>query len=82
MGTRHRYCAVAAELAHWNTGLVAKVQALASVDENEAVSRIQNSLKTFFELDDFMCVAGVIKCSATCHTRDDGQLQLTDLNRD
>ncbi|KAL1481713.1 hypothetical protein MTO96_034268 [Rhipicephalus appendiculatus] len=57
MGTRHRYCAAAAELAHWNTGLVAKVQALASVDENEAVSRIQNSLKTFFELDDFIASA-------------------------
>ncbi|KAL1442724.1 hypothetical protein MTO96_046271, partial [Rhipicephalus appendiculatus] len=39
-GLRQRYCAAAAELVHWNPGLVAKVQELASVDENEAVSRI------------------------------------------
>ncbi|KAL1443274.1 hypothetical protein MTO96_046034 [Rhipicephalus appendiculatus] len=82
MGTRHRYCAAAAELVHWNPGLVAKVQELASVDENEAVSRIQNSLKSYTEFDDFMCVAGVVKRGVTCHKRDDGQLQLTDLNRD
>ncbi|KAH7943771.1 hypothetical protein HPB52_011413 [Rhipicephalus sanguineus] len=82
IGTRHRYCAAAAELVHWNPGLVAKVQALASIDENEAVSRIENSLKSFSELDDFMCVAGVVKYGVTCHTRDDGQLQLIDLNRD
>ncbi|KAH7943842.1 uncharacterized protein LOC119400063 isoform X2 [Rhipicephalus sanguineus] len=82
MGTRHRYCAAAAELVHWNPGLVAKVQALASVDENEAVSRIENSVKSFSELDDFMCVAGVVKYGVTCHRRDDGQLQLTDLSRD
>ncbi|KAL1422942.1 hypothetical protein MTO96_021536 [Rhipicephalus appendiculatus] len=82
MGMRDRYCAAATELVQWNPGLVAKVQALASVDENEAVSRIRNSLKSISELDDFMCMAGVVKCGVTCHTRDDGQLQLTDLNRD
>ncbi|KAH7956048.1 hypothetical protein HPB52_005784 [Rhipicephalus sanguineus] len=82
MGTRNRYCAAAAELVHSNPGLVAKVQALASVDENEASSRIKTSMKSFSELDDFMRVAGVVKYSVTCHRRDDGQLQLTDLNRD
>ncbi|KAH7943840.1 hypothetical protein HPB52_011983 [Rhipicephalus sanguineus] len=81
MGTRHRYCAAAAELVHWNPGLVSKVQALASVDENEAVSRIESSVKSFSELDDFMCVAGVVKYGVTCHKRNDGHLQLTDLNR-
>ncbi|KAH7943841.1 hypothetical protein HPB52_011984 [Rhipicephalus sanguineus] len=82
MGTRHKYCAAAAELVHWNPGLVAKVQALASVDENEAVSLVENSVKSFSELNDFMCVAGVVKYGVTCNRRDDGQLQLTDLNRD
>ncbi|KAH7985567.1 hypothetical protein HPB51_026798 [Rhipicephalus microplus] len=81
-GTRHRYCAAALELVHWNPGVVAKVQELSSVDENEAVSRIQNSLKSFSELDDFMRLAGVVKWGVTCGTRDDCQLQLTDLNRD
>ncbi|KAH7951422.1 hypothetical protein HPB52_008945 [Rhipicephalus sanguineus] len=82
VGTRNRYCAAAAELVHSNPGLVAKVQALASVDENEASSRIETSMKSFSELDDFMRMAGVVKYSVTCHRRDDGQLQLTDLNRD
>ncbi|KAH7956045.1 hypothetical protein HPB52_005781 [Rhipicephalus sanguineus] len=82
MGTKNRYCAAAAELVHSNPGLVDKVQALASVDENEASSRIETSMKSFSELDDFMRMAGVVKYSVTCHRRDDGQLQLTDLNRD
>ncbi|XP_075724193.1 uncharacterized protein LOC142766874 [Rhipicephalus microplus] len=82
MGMRHRYCASALELVHWNPAVVAKVQELASVDENEAVSRIQNSLKSFSELDDFMRMAGVVKWGVTCDTRDDCRLQLTDLSRD
>ncbi|KAH7943631.1 hypothetical protein HPB52_009635 [Rhipicephalus sanguineus] len=80
MGTRHKYCAAAAELMQHNHELVVKVQELASVDENEAVSRIEDSLKSFTELDDFMRLAGVVECFVTCHRRDDGQKQLVDLN--
>ncbi|KAH7943277.1 hypothetical protein HPB52_006711 [Rhipicephalus sanguineus] len=82
MGTKHKYCAAAAELMQFNPGLVEKVQELSSVDETEAASRIKSSLKSFSELDDFMCLAGVVECSVTCHSRDDGQKQLVDLNRD
>ncbi|KAL1487421.1 hypothetical protein MTO96_046558 [Rhipicephalus appendiculatus] len=82
MGTTHRYCAAAAELMQFNPGLVEMVQELASVDETEAVSRIEDSLKSFIELDDFMRLAGVVKYSVTCHKRDDGRKQLSDLNRD
>ncbi|KAL1484468.1 hypothetical protein MTO96_032563 [Rhipicephalus appendiculatus] len=81
-GTRYRYCAAAAELVQFNPGLVEQVQELASVDENEAVRRIENSLKSFTELDDFMRLAGVVKGSVTCHRCEDGQKQLVDLNRD
>ncbi|KAH7943018.1 hypothetical protein HPB52_004001 [Rhipicephalus sanguineus] len=82
MGTRHKYCAEAAELMQFSPGFEEKVQELASVDEIQAVSRIEGSLKSFTEMDDFMCLAGVVKCSVTCHRRDDGQKQLVDLNRD
>ncbi|KAH7968150.1 hypothetical protein HPB52_006077 [Rhipicephalus sanguineus] len=82
MGTRHKYCAGAAELLHTTPGLVEKVQELASINENEAVSRINKSLQSTSELHDFMRVAGVVKESVTCHQRDDGKKQLTDLNRD
>ncbi|KAH7943542.1 hypothetical protein HPB52_009198 [Rhipicephalus sanguineus] len=82
MGTKHKYCAAAAELMQFNPGLVMKVQELSSVDETEAASRIKSRLKSFSELDDFMCLAGVVECSVTCHSRDDGQKQLVDLNRD
>ncbi|KAH7943540.1 hypothetical protein HPB52_009196 [Rhipicephalus sanguineus] len=82
MGTRHKYCVAAAELVHFNPGLVEKVQKLASIDEDEAASRIKNSLKSITELDDFMCLAGVVKHSVSCHRREDGQKQLVDLNRD
>ncbi|KAL1443495.1 hypothetical protein MTO96_007407 [Rhipicephalus appendiculatus] len=82
MGTRHKYCATAAELVHSNPGLVEKVQELASIDEGEAASLIKRRLKRLSELDDFMCLAGVVKCSVTCNRRDDGQKQLADLNRD
>ncbi|KAH8036411.1 hypothetical protein HPB51_000330 [Rhipicephalus microplus] len=82
MGTRLKYCAAAAELVHSNPGLVETVQKLASVDENEAASRIKNSLESFSEMDDFMRMAGVVKCGVTCHSRDDGQKQLVDIGRD
>ncbi|KAH7943681.1 uncharacterized protein LOC119400047 [Rhipicephalus sanguineus] len=81
-GTRHKYCAAAAEQVHFNPGLVTKVQELASVDEGEAALRIKNSLKSFSELDEFMRMAGVVKESVACHRRDDGQTQLVDLGRD
>ncbi|KAL1479127.1 hypothetical protein MTO96_052118 [Rhipicephalus appendiculatus] len=82
MGTRDRHCAAAAELMHSNPGLVEKVQQLASVGEDEAVSRIKKSLKSFSELDEFMRVAGVVKYGVTCQSRDDGKKQLVDIGRD
>ncbi|KAH7942976.1 hypothetical protein HPB52_003046 [Rhipicephalus sanguineus] len=82
MGTRQKYCAAAAELVRSNPGLVEKVQQLASVDENEAASRIKKSLKSMTELDDFMCLAGVVKHSVSCCKREDAQKQLVDLNSD
>ncbi|KAL3236835.1 hypothetical protein MRX96_022092 [Rhipicephalus microplus] len=81
-GTRHRYLAAAAELVHSNPGLVDFIRKLASVDEGEALSRIKNSLKSFYELDDFMRLAGVVKYGVSCHRRNDGQKQLVDINRD
>ncbi|KAL1472744.1 hypothetical protein MTO96_039133, partial [Rhipicephalus appendiculatus] len=66
----------------FSPGLVEKVQELASIDENEAASRIKKSLKNISELDGFMCVAGVVQHSVSCHRREDGQKQLVDLNRD
>lgn len=82
MGTRRKYCAAAAELMQFSPGLVEKVQELASVDEEDAVSRIEGSLQSFTELHDFMCLAGVVKKSVSCHRREDGQKQFVDLNRD
>ncbi|KAH7943444.1 hypothetical protein HPB52_008479 [Rhipicephalus sanguineus] len=82
MGGRRKYCAAAIELVHFTPGLVARVQELASVDEDEAVLRIKKSRNRFSELDDFMRMAGVVKDRVTCHRRDDGQMQLVDLNRD
>ncbi|KAL1442723.1 hypothetical protein MTO96_046273 [Rhipicephalus appendiculatus] len=79
---RLKYYAAAAELVQFNPRLVEKVQELASVDEDEAVSRIKKSLKTFSELDGFMRLAGVVKHGVTCHNRDDGQMQLVDIGRD
>lgn len=81
MGMRHKYCAEAVELVHFNPGLVSLVQEHASIDENEAVSRIKSSLKSFHDMDDFMRVAGVVRDRVTCHKRDDGQKQLVDLNQ-
>ncbi|KAH7964296.1 hypothetical protein HPB51_027465 [Rhipicephalus microplus] len=79
-GRRDRYCAAAAELVHFHPVLLTKVQQLASIDENEAASKIEGSVKSFTELDDFMSVAGVVKSTMTCHRRDDGRKQLADLN--
>ncbi|KAL3192800.1 hypothetical protein MRX96_035750 [Rhipicephalus microplus] len=82
LGKRHKYCAAAAELVQFSSGLVEKVQELALVDENEAVSLIARSLKSFSDLDEFMCLAGVVKCSVVCDKRADGKKQLVDLNHD
>ncbi|KAH7947454.1 hypothetical protein HPB52_012183 [Rhipicephalus sanguineus] len=83
MGTKsHKYCAEALELVHSTPGLVARLQNSTSADENQAVVRIWKSLKNFSELDEFMRVTGVVKDRVTCHPRDDGKMQLADLNRD
>ncbi|KAL1426091.1 hypothetical protein MTO96_018565 [Rhipicephalus appendiculatus] len=58
MGEEHKYFAAALELVHFTPGLVARVQGLASVDENEAVLRIKESLRSISELDGFMRIAG------------------------
>ncbi|KAL1483074.1 hypothetical protein MTO96_002144 [Rhipicephalus appendiculatus] len=81
-GTEEKYCAAAAELVHYNPGLVEKVQELASVDEMKAASLIKASLKKISELDAFMRLAGVVKYGVTCHSRDDGKKQLVDIGRD
>ncbi|KAH7943548.1 hypothetical protein HPB52_009204 [Rhipicephalus sanguineus] len=82
IGTRHKHCAAAAELVHFSPGLVTKVQELAGVGEDEAVSRIKSSVKSLSELDDFMCLAGVVKYGVSCHRSEDGDKQLVDLNHD
>ncbi|KAL1484472.1 hypothetical protein MTO96_032567 [Rhipicephalus appendiculatus] len=81
-GTRHKYCGAAVELMRFNPGLVGKVQELASVDENEAASRIKKSHKDISELDGFMRLVGVVKDTVSCQRREDGQKQIVDLNRD
>ncbi|KAH8023127.1 hypothetical protein HPB51_011057 [Rhipicephalus microplus] len=81
-GTRHRYLAAAAELVKFNPGLVESVQKLSSINEDEVLSRIKSSLKSFSELDDFMCLAGVVKYGVSCHRRDDAQKHLVDIGRD
>ncbi|KAL1471884.1 hypothetical protein MTO96_039654 [Rhipicephalus appendiculatus] len=82
MGTRCKYCAAAAELVHFSPGVVEKVQELASVDEEGAVSRIKRSMKSLTELHEFMCLVGVVKRTVNCHRRKDGHKQFVDLNRD
>ncbi|KAH8033683.1 hypothetical protein HPB51_015305 [Rhipicephalus microplus] len=82
MGMKHKYCAEAVELVHFNPRLVEKVRELALADENEALSRIRKSLKSFSELDDFMRMAGVVHYSVTCQRRNDGRKQLVDIGRD
>ncbi|KAL1436059.1 hypothetical protein MTO96_010815 [Rhipicephalus appendiculatus] len=81
-GTMHKYCAEAFELVHSTPGLLASVQNSASVDENQAALKIRKSLNNVSEIDVFMKVAGVVKVSVECHPRDDGKIQLVDLNRD
>ncbi|KAH8037085.1 hypothetical protein MRX96_022101 [Rhipicephalus microplus] len=81
-GAHLKYCATALEKVHSTPGLVARVQSSASVDEKEAARIIRESLNSLLELDNFMRVAGVVKGSVTCHPRDDGKMQLSDLNRD
>ncbi|KAL1467197.1 hypothetical protein MTO96_042336 [Rhipicephalus appendiculatus] len=81
-GTMHKYCAKAFELVHSTPGLLASVQNSASVDENQAVLKIRKSLNNFSEIDVFMKLAGIVKVSVECHPRDDGKIQLVDLNRD
>ncbi|KAH7943679.1 hypothetical protein HPB52_009884 [Rhipicephalus sanguineus] len=81
-GRRRRYLAAAAELVHSNSGLVELIRDVTCVNEDEVLSQIRNSLKSYSELDDFMRLAGVVKCGVTCHVRDDGEKQLADIGRD
>ncbi|KAH6943285.1 hypothetical protein HPB50_018414 [Hyalomma asiaticum] len=82
LGTRSKCNAEAVELVHFNPALLEKVQRLAYVSESEAMSLINDSLKSFSLLDDFMCLVGVVKHTVECHSGDDGEKQLSDLDDD
>ncbi|KAH6943073.1 hypothetical protein HPB50_015355 [Hyalomma asiaticum] len=51
---------------------------LTCADENEAVSRVKNSLRSFALLARFMRVEGVMEDGVTCDMSDDDQTQLSD----
>lgn len=80
LGNRSRCCLEALEPVASNPALLEKISQLASVSEQEAAKKVLESVQGLQSLDDFMRAVGVVKERVCCGTREDGRLQLDDLN--
>ncbi|XP_077512017.1 uncharacterized protein LOC144122936 [Amblyomma americanum] len=75
-----RCCASALERVASHPALPEEVAHLCSVDEAEAARMIRAALLSFQSIEAFMRLAGVERQRVECHPREDGRLQLHDLN--
>ncbi|XP_077512675.1 uncharacterized protein LOC144123801 [Amblyomma americanum] len=75
-----RCCASALERVASHPALREEVAKLCSVDEAEAARMIRAALLSFQSIEAFMRLAGVVRQRVECHPREDGRLQLHDLN--
>ncbi|KAL1480932.1 hypothetical protein MTO96_050624 [Rhipicephalus appendiculatus] len=77
-----RYGAESLERISKHPSLQQEVAHLLSLSEAEAVALVRTELKGIHTLDGFMRVAGVVKDRVSCDRREDGHLQVDDLNED
>lgn len=79
---RDGYCAQALELVSSHPALLKEITKLAVVTETEASEMVQKSVADISSMLAFMQKAGIVRSKLQCHPREDGQLQLDDLNED
>ncbi|KAH6941499.1 hypothetical protein HPB50_019156 [Hyalomma asiaticum] len=77
-----RYGAEALEVVAEQVSLREELAQQLSVSDAEAAALVRTALRSIHSMDDFMRVAGVVKQRVTCESREDGRLQLDDLNED
>ncbi|KAH6920766.1 hypothetical protein HPB50_028244 [Hyalomma asiaticum] len=77
-----RYGAEALELVAEQPSLWDELAQQLSVSDAEAAALVRTALRSIHSMDDFMRVAGVVKQRVTCESREDGRMQLEDLNED
>lgn len=75
-----RYRARALEAISGHPVLVEEVATLASVSVQAAAARVQQGLRSFESMHDFMRLAGVVQERVVCHPREDGRTQIDGLN--
>lgn len=75
-----RYRARALEAISGHPVLVEEVATLASVSVQAAAARVQQGLRSFESMHDFMRLAGVVQERVVCHPRKDGRTQIDGLN--
>ncbi|KAH7943784.1 hypothetical protein HPB52_011616 [Rhipicephalus sanguineus] len=77
-----RYGAEALERIGKHPSLQQEVAQLLSTSEADAAALVRTELMGIQSLDGFMRASGVVKDSVSCDRREDGHLQLDDLNED
>ncbi|KAH6946266.1 hypothetical protein HPB50_012558 [Hyalomma asiaticum] len=77
-----RYRTEALELVAEEPSLWDELAQQLSVSDAEAAALVRTALRSIHSIDDFMRVAGVVKQRVTCESREDGRMQLDDLNED
>ncbi|XP_072146136.1 uncharacterized protein [Dermacentor andersoni] len=60
--------------------LLAELAEVQSISEGEAAAALRDEVRSFEGMHEFMRLAGVVKERVTCHRREDGCVQLDDLN--
>ncbi|KAL3217185.1 hypothetical protein MRX96_006090 [Rhipicephalus microplus] len=77
-----RYSAEALERISKNLSLQQEVTHLLLVSEAAAAALTRTELKAMQSLDGFTRAAGVVKDGVSCERREDGNIQLEDINED
>nr|XP_054925806.1 uncharacterized protein LOC126529409 [Dermacentor andersoni] len=72
--------AAALERVLRHRALLAELAEVQSISEGEAAAALRDEVRSFEGMHEFMRLAGVVKERVTCHRREDGCVQLDDLN--
>ncbi|XP_049523642.1 uncharacterized protein LOC125945593 [Dermacentor silvarum] len=76
------HCAAGLDRVSRHPALVAELAEVLSIDQVEAADMVQRRFRSIEGLHEFMRLAGVVKGRVTCLPREDGRMQLDDLNDD
>ncbi|XP_049273476.1 uncharacterized protein LOC119399063 [Rhipicephalus sanguineus] len=76
----NKFIAASLERVYRHRALLEELAEVQGVSVDEVAAALRAQVRAFEGVHDFMRLAGVVKDRVACHARDDGRLQLDDLN--